>query len=67
MGVSYKPLRHTLVEKELTITKLCNDLNIAPNIRTTLNNDTGYVSLSTVEKICKYLDVPIECVVKFTE
>ena len=62
--VTYKPLRHTLVEKESNITTLCKDLGISTVIRRNLFNDTEYVALSTIVKICRHLDVPIEEVVE---
>lgn len=64
MGVSYEPLRQTLDVKNIKITNLCDDLNISSATRTKLNNDSDYVSLRTIERIGKYLNVPIEDLVK---
>lgn len=64
MDVSYKPLKITLVKLDSNITELCRNLNISTSIRAKLNNDTGYVALETIAKICVYLDVPIEEVVE---
>ena len=66
MNVSYKPLRHTLIEKGITISRLCADLDLSTAIRSKLNKDSDYVSLNTIEKICIYLDVPIESVVEIS-
>lgn len=64
--LNYKPLRHTLINKELKITNVCRELDISPSIRTKLNQDQP-VSLGTIVKLCNYLDVPIEKVVEVRE
>lgn len=61
--VTYLPLRVTLAEKGVSISRMCEDLNISSTIRAKLNGDTDVVSLSTIAKICAYLNVPIEKVV----
>ncbi|WP_309245505.1 helix-turn-helix domain-containing protein [Virgibacillus proomii] len=61
--ISYKPLRHLLVDMDINITSLCRDLKISSTIRTKLTSDLP-VSLRTIAKICRYLDVPIEDVVE---
>lgn len=61
--LSYKPLKHTLVEKGTNITRVCSELNMSTGTRNSLNTDKA-VSLTTIEKICIYLDVPIEKVVE---
>lgn len=63
MKVNYKPLRITLVEKELLISNVCRDLGISTRTRAKLGKDE-IVSLSSIVKLCVYLDVPIEQVVK---
>ncbi|MBU5266241.1 helix-turn-helix transcriptional regulator [Virgibacillus proomii] len=48
---------------DINITSLCRDLKISSTIRTKLTSDLP-VSLRTIAKICRYLDVPIEDVVE---
>lgn len=61
--ISYKPLFHTLVDKNKTITDLNRDLNMSP--RTTAKFKRGEsVTLETIVKICEYLDCRIEDVIE---
>lgn len=62
--ISYKPLRHTMVDKNSNITQLCYDLSLSTSIRTKLINDSGNVSLAVIARICRHLNVPIEEVVE---
>lgn len=62
--VTYKPLRHTLIEKDTNISTVCEELDISSTLRRKLNKDKDYVSLVTIVKICRHLDVPIEKVVE---
>lgn len=66
MNVSYKPLRYTLVKCDMNISELCLDLGISSTIRAKLNNDSGYVSLEIIERICLYLNEPIQNIVEIT-
>lgn len=62
-NVSYQPLRITLAKKDLLISNVCLDLGLSTRTRAKLGKDE-IVSLSTVVKLCVYLDVPIESVVE---
>lgn len=64
--ISYKPLRHTLINNGLKVTNVCKELKISSTIRTKLNKDQP-VSLKTIATICNYLDVPIEDVVEIVK
>jgi len=66
LHVTYLPLRMTLTKLNLPITNLGKELGISSKIITKLNNDTDYVSLRTLARICVHLDVPIEEVVEVT-
>ena len=65
MGISYKPLLYTLVDKDLAIKDLRKkdgaNLNSATVTRITRNE---YVSLQTIEHLCRYLNCRIEDVVE---
>lgn len=53
--ISYEPLRILLVKEKLKMQDLKKDNVVNSNIAATLNNDTGYVNLSTIDKVCNYL------------
>lgn len=65
MGVSYKPLRHTLVDKDLVIGDLRDEkgANLNSSTVTRINKDE-YISLQSIEQICRYLNCRIEDVVE---
>lgn len=62
--IDFSPLRQTLTEKNMVISDM-RDKILHPKTIAAINRD-GDVNLSTVEKICLFLDVPIEKVVRFT-
>lgn len=62
--IDFSPLRQTLSEKNMVISDM-RDKILHPKTIAAINRD-GDVNLSTVEKICLFLDVPIEKVVRFT-
>lgn len=62
--IDFSPLRKTLEEKNMVISDM-RDKILHPKTIAAINKD-GDVNLSTVEKICLFLDVPIEKVVRFT-
>lgn len=57
--VSYKKLRFLLVEKDLQFKDLRQTLNLTSRTIQKLRNDSGYVDLETLEKICLFLKVDI--------
>lgn len=65
MGVSYKPLRHTLVDNDLVIGDLRDEkgANLNSSTVTRINKDE-YISLQSIEQICRYLNCRIEDVVE---
>ena len=66
MMISYDPLHKTLEERGLTINEMRK--NKLLNSRTIARINKGQsVNLSTIEKICVFLDVPIEKVVRITK
>ena len=64
MSVSYKRLFHLLIDKNMTAAELQKEAGYSTNISTRLRNDT-YISLESVEKICRVLDCGIDDVVEF--
>lgn len=61
--ISYEPLLIALKNKNISIRQLQRDLGISS--RTTSKFSKGEsVTLETIEKICLYLEVPIEKVVR---
>lgn len=64
MSVSYKRLFHLLIDKNMTAAELQRKAGYSANISTRLRNDT-YISLESVEKICRVLDCRIDDVVEF--
>ena len=64
MSVSYKRLFHLLIDKNMTAAELQKEAGYSAKISTRLRNDT-YISLESVEKICRVLDCGIDDVVEF--
>lgn len=64
MAVSYKKLLHMLIDKDMTIADLQKQAGYSANISTRLRNDT-YISLETVEKICRVLDCKMDEIIEF--
>lgn len=61
--ISYAPLRSILRERNISFRQLRREVGIHATATTYLNNDTGYVSLYALEKLCRYLDVPLHEIV----
>ncbi len=64
MAVSYKKLFHILIDRGITNTQLQRMAGYSANITTRLKNDT-YVSLESIEKICKVLDCGVDDILEF--
>lgn len=65
VAVSYKKLFHILIDRGITNTQLQRMAGYSANITTRLKNDT-YVSLESIEKICKVLDCRVDDILEFT-
>jgi len=57
--ISYKPLRDYLSKKGLSPNQLYEKGVISTNIATSINKERP-MSFENIEKICVYLDIPIE-------
>ena len=65
MSVSYKKLFHLLIEKEISTTQLQQKANISANIISKFKKNE-YVSLETLEKVCKVLDCELTEILDFS-
>lgn len=61
--ISYKPLWHTLIEKDIKKMELVKLAGMSSSTLAKLNND-NYVALEVIERICQALDCRIEQVVE---
>ena len=64
MAVTYKKLLHLLIDEDMTIADLQKKAGYSANISTRIRNDT-YISLESVEKICRVLNCKIDDLVEF--
>lgn len=66
MAVSYKRLFHLMIDRGLTNADLMEQAGFSANIITRLKRD-NYLSLDTIEKICKTLDCGVDDILEFTD
>ena len=64
MAVTYKKLFHMLIDRNLTPARLQQQAGYSANISTRLRRDT-YISLESIEKICRVLDCKVDDIVEF--
>lgn len=64
MAVSYKKLFHLLVDRDMTAAQLQQQAGYSANITTRLKKN-AYISLESVEKICRALDCKVDDIVEF--
>ncbi len=62
--ISYKKLRLLMVEREITWQKLIKGMDVSQDVGVKLRNDK-YVSIFTLEKICKFLNVDVGDIMSF--
>ena len=62
--ISYKPLKKLLIDREMSTGELKDILKISSATMAKLNSDK-IVSLSVIDKICKYLNCNIEDVMQY--
>ena len=65
MAVSYKKLFHLLIDKGMTNAELMEKAGFSANIITRIQRD-NYISLDTIEKICKTLHCGVNDILEFT-
>ena len=61
--ISYKPLFRLLLEKDMTKTQLREAVGFSPATLAKMSK-SEYVSLETIENICKYLNCRVEDVIE---
>ena len=64
MAVSYKKLFHLLIEKNMTNAQLQQEAGFSANIITRLKRN-GYISLESVESICRVLNCGVDDILEF--
>ena len=64
MAVSYKKLFHMLIDRNMTAAELQKEAGYSANISTRMRRDE-YVSLESMEKICRVLDCKVDEIVEF--
>jgi DNA-binding Xre family transcriptional regulator len=64
MSVSYKKLFHLMIEKDITAPQLQRQAGFSGNILTRLRRNS-YVSLESIETICKILDCKVDDILEF--
>jgi len=62
--INYAPLRALLARQKRPMQELRDKLSIGTNTISKMNNDSGYVSLEVIDRICNYLDCRIEDVLE---
>lgn len=65
MAVSYKKLFHMLIDRNMTAAELQKEAGYSANISTRMRRDE-YVSLDSIEKICRVLNCKVDDIVEFT-
>lgn len=65
MAVTYKKLFHLLIDKGMTNAELMEKAGFSANIITRIKRD-NYISLDSIEKICKTLGCGVEDILEFT-
>jgi len=61
---SYDPLWKLLIDKKMTKTELREAVNFSTFALAKMGKNEN-ISMETLDKICDYLDVPIERVIRF--
>lgn len=64
MAVSYKKLFHMLIDRNMTPAELQKEAGYSANISTRMRRDE-YVSLESMEKICRVLNCKVDDIVEF--
>lgn len=64
MAVDYNRLWKLLIDKGMNKTQLSKEANLSTNVIANLGKNE-YVSLKSLEKICKVLDCKIEDIMEF--
>lgn len=63
---SYKPLLKLLIEKDMTKTQLRKEIGMSMSTLAKISKNE-YISMNTLDNICKYFHCKIEDVIEFIE
>ena len=66
MAVSYKKLFHLLIERDMTTAQLQHRVGFSANIITRMKRN-GYLSLDTIENICRTLGCGVDDILEFLD
>lgn len=66
MAITYRKLFHLFIDKNMSVSDLQKKAGYSANISTRLKND-NYVSLETIEEICRALNCKIEDIIEIKE
>lgn len=64
MAVSYKPLMHMMIERDISNAELMRRAKISANIISKIKNGQ-YIALDKVESICQAMDCPPNDMMEF--
>ena len=64
MAITYKKLFHLLIDKGMTNAELMEKAGFSANIITRIKRD-NYISLDSIEKICKTLNCGVDDILEF--
>jgi len=64
MAVSYKRLFHLLIERDMTAAQLQQQAGFSANITTRMKRN-GYLSLDTIESICRVMKCGVDDILEF--
>ena len=64
MAITYKKLFHLLIDKGMTNAALMEKAGFSANIITRIKRD-NYISLDSIEKICKTLNCGVDDILEF--
>ena len=64
MAICYDKLFHLMIERKITNTQLKEMAGVSANIITRLKRDE-YVSIESIEKICKALNCKVDEILEF--
>lgn len=63
--ISFRPLRETLSQRDISIYRLEADKVFGKATTDTLKNDSGNVNTKTLNAICKYLNCTLQDVAEY--
>ena len=63
---SYKPLLKLLIEKDMTKTQLRKEIGMSMSTLAKISKNE-YISMNTLDNICKYFHCKIEDIIEFIE